>query len=134
MSRYLSDVGVDTVIGKKIDRALWTGRDIVLCLSDGTVSTLTPDGSCCSECTIADVDGSDALKGGTLLRVEDLELVKGGNLDDYEAVDVWGHRFVTDKGICTIGMRLEHNGYYSGQLYVQQTLEAPDAPELEDFS
>ena len=133
MSRYLSDLGFEVIIGKTIARALWTGLDIVLCLSDGTTNTLTPDGDCCSRCFINDVDGAEALKGGTLIRVEDLELVKGDQNED-DVIDRWGHRLITDKGICTIGMRLEHNGYYGGTLYVQQTLTPPDAPELEDFS
>lgn len=31
---------------------------------------------------------------------------------------VWGHRILTSKGICTIEMRVDHNGYYSGWLNV----------------
>jgi hypothetical protein len=135
VSRYLHDLGFEVLLGKKIVRALFTGTNIVLSLADGTHKTLTPDGDCCSECFINDVDGADALKGGTLLRVEDLEMTTDPPSEEAcGVVDRWGHRFITDKGTCTIGMRLEHNGYYGGSLYVQKTLEAPDAPELVDFT
>jgi hypothetical protein len=97
------------------------------------VTRLMPDGDCCSHCFIQHVSGADALQDATIVSVETLE-TRSENDPNGDVMDSWGHRLTTDKGTCTIEMRLEHNGYYSGQLVLSTFLnETSDAPLLEDF-
>lgn len=79
---------------------------------------LVPYGDCCSSCFIEDVDNIDALQDAKVTGVEELEINSRRNAE-FEVTDTWGYRLHTDKGICTIGMRLEHNGYYGGRLLVK---------------
>jgi hypothetical protein len=95
---------------------------------------LMPECDCCSHCYIQHVSGADTLQNATIASVETLE-TRTENDPDGDVLDVWGHRITTNKGTCTIEMRLVHNGYYSGQFVLSAFLnETSDAPLLEDFS
>jgi hypothetical protein len=95
---------------------------------DGTVRFihLQPEGDCCANCYIENLDGADVLVG-IVREVQDLQLppVSGENVIIDEVSDVWGHRIITDKGICTIEMRVDHNGYYGGSLSCDMLDEKP---------
>lgn len=107
--------------------------DLYLEQADGTFISLRPEGECCASCYIQDLDGSEALQDATILEVEDLS---GGSVEDrdsYQVSDTWGHRIHTTKGICTIGMRVDHNGYYGGRLYVGNGTLPQNCKKLTDF-
>jgi len=81
---------------------------------------LTPYGDCCANCFIQHLSGSDALAPGAVVAsVEDIESRSVKN-EDCDVIDEWGHRVTTDKGVCSIEMRVEHNGYYGGSLDIER--------------
>lgn len=116
-----------------IKAAYTDGETIYLVQSDDSTISLTPEGDCCAHCYVNDIDNSDALQGATVLEVEDLA---GDRVDNSEYGDVtesWGHRIHTTKGICTIGMRVEHNGYYGGSLTIGDRDLPPNHLILKDI-
>jgi hypothetical protein len=132
------DLNMDYLAGKVVTDARYDGENIYLNLAnEGGCITLIPYGDCCANCYILNVDGSEALFGATIEAVQDLECFltpeEEENLSDYTCIDAWGHRILTNKGICTIEMRVSHNGYYGGSLTVSQGSEVSSAKLLTDF-
>ena len=125
------------LVGMKVKKAMMQGGDILLETPEGTIR-LFPEGDCCASCYITDIDGSEALKNSTIKEVEDLvRPALPDNEKTDEVSDVWGHRIHTTKGIVTIGMRVDHNGYYGGSLYVSKEkgeLRMDTVKDLEDFA
>lgn len=117
----------------KVSNALTRRGDIYL-ETDKGVFILSPYGDCCAHCYVEAVEGTEALQGATILRVEDLQVPQPPQSNDcYDILEAWGHRIVTDKGICTIEMRVSHNGYYGGWMEVDRIDSIPkDAKPLED--
>jgi hypothetical protein len=109
--------------------------ELFLSLSGGEAIKLVPYGDCCSHCYIQHVSGADALQGGTVARVEDIasDPTDAERAAASEVVDGFGHRITTNHGVCTIDMRLEHNGYYGGSLDVMMSDGTDGHPQLEDF-
>lgn len=128
---------VDDLVGLEIKKAYSYNGDIVLVTDKGVIQ-LSPEGDCCANCYITDIDGSECLLGN-VKEVESLTLpdLSPEEFSD-ECSDVWGHRIHTDKGICTIGMRVDHNGYYGGTLTARKGNELEsyvnDLKPLEDFA
>lgn len=121
--------------GAKINKVFYNDGIIYLDTDKGGFG-LEPYGDCCAHCYITDVDGSETLEGGTILEIQDLErpsILKEDAFYYSEVSEVWGHRIVTDKGICTVGMRVDHNGYYGGCLNVTKGC-IENGPKLTDFS
>lgn len=65
------------------------------------------------------VQSSEHLVNASVLAVEDLELEDVPESTEDHVIEVWGHRIITNIGICTISMRVEHTGYYGGRLTVK---------------
>lgn len=125
----MSHMDLEYLVGKHVVRALVSEGDVYLDCADGAIR-LRPEGDCAS-CFIAGVTLADALTDATVMSIEDLEFSSSG---DDTVVDVFGHRIHTTRGTCTVDMRTEHNGYYSGRLYVDADVSIPtDAKPLEDF-
>src|ERR1700722_16090914 len=119
--------GLNYLVNRKIADARWDGANLFLNRADGAGAfQLEPFGSCCAQCFICHIDGSEVLTNAHILEVEDLSLPLADNdvNNDYTVTEVWGHRIKTDRGICTIEMRVIHNGYYGGSLDVYR-LEEP---------
>ena len=110
---------MERLLGEHIVCARERKGVIELGLSGSRPVRLVPYGDCCSSCFIEDVDNIDALQDAKVTGVEELEVNSTGSRGAGEVTDTWGYRLHTDKGICTIGMRLEHNGYYGGRLLVK---------------
>lgn len=127
---YLRDL-----VGLKINKAYRTPEGFVLDTSMGTLVAY-PEGDCCSQCSITDMCFTEALEGAIIKEIEDMSLPAPAAQSGDDVVDVWGHRIHTDKGICTIGMRLDHNGYYGGSLHFskQNNMDLSTLAKLEDFS
>lgn len=127
----------DDLVGKHIKDARHNGESIYLNLVDGSCVSLTPYGDCCANCYIQNVDGSEALVDATVKQVEDLECQlsdeEEAEQSEYTVIDAWGHRIITDKGICNIEMRVSHNGYYGGSLDSSVGDCWSEAKKLKDF-
>jgi hypothetical protein len=103
-------------------------RVLVAMMRDGSLYFATergiyrasPEGDCCANCYVQHVSGTDALAPGAIIAaVEDIVLPPVAEEERTDEVSfVWGHRITTDKGICSIEMRVDHNGYYGGNLSV----------------
>lgn len=112
---------MNKLIGKTVIRATYDGDSIYLdCGADG-IYKLEPEGDCCASCYIEHVAGSNAFPG-TILNV--LSVGSSTEAEDYDngegVSSSWGHLFVTDKGHCTVEMRVTHNGYYGGWCNVRK--------------
>lgn len=99
-------------------------------------------GDCCAHCYLAAVSGMGNLIGETILEIENAEWVSNNN-KEMEVVEKMGTKIKTSKGYVTFESRVEHNGYYGGEITVSK--KAPidqyscycnspiDLVELKDF-
>lgn len=72
---------------------------------------------CCSYTWVESLDNVDALIGGTVAAVEDIDMPElGYDHEEYDVLAFYGCRITTDKGHCTIDYRNDSNGYYGGSL------------------
>jgi hypothetical protein len=128
-------MGLEKMIGAEIRGVAYKG-DVLYISTNCGVFVCTPEGDCCASCYIQHISGTDALAvGAVIASVEDITLPDVPDQDSYSVSDVWGHRIKTDKGYCSIEMRVDHNGYYGGWLSVSEEevgTEIPDAT-LDDF-
>ncbi len=125
-------MNLSDLAGKRVWNAFKSNDDIYLETDKGAFR-LYPEGDCCANCFVVSVDNADALRAAEILRVEDLDT--SSEEVDWMTTDTFGHRIVTDRGICTIDMRTEHNGYYSGCLNVVAVDCVPNgANPLHDFT
>jgi hypothetical protein len=75
------------------------------------------DADCCSSTWVEDIESPSHVLGGIVTAVEDLELDQDPVEDDeYEHLQFYGTKIVTDKGSFVIDYRNESNGYYGGSL------------------
>jgi hypothetical protein len=126
---YMNDL-----VGKSVRDARFDGDSIFLNMDGGGCISLTPYGDCCANCYIQNVSGSEALVDAVITGVEDLVCeASQEEIDNADTIDAWGHRIVTDKGICTIEMRVSHNGYYGGSLDPSHSDVESQDKVLEDF-
>lgn len=110
-------MGLQDLVGATMRYAI-KQEDNLFLLTDRGVYKAEPEGDCCANCYIQHISGTDALARGAVVRsVEDIELppIPDSEKQD-DGDDVWGHRITTTKGICSIEMRVTHNGYYGGTL------------------
>ncbi len=130
------DLSMDKIAGRYIADARFNkgNGSIYLNLANGSALQLAPEGDCCANCYIQHVSGADALRQATVASVEDIESEPTAEeLEGEEALDGWGHRITTNRGVRSIEMRTSHNGYYSGWLNVFAEGDWSDAAVLEDF-
>jgi hypothetical protein len=84
-----------------------------------------PDGEmgCDAECYIEDIDSPESLIDCEIIEIEP------AYKESYElcgnTVEPWAIKIRTNKGYCTIDMRLEHNGYYYGVLRIEKLEDIP---------
>lgn len=110
---------LNDLVGITIIEPLFDGEDIYL-KTKTAIYHLYPSSYCCENCFIKHVNFSEALYNATVINIEDLESKDISEKEDIECIEEWGHRIITDKGICTIEMRVEHNGYYGGSLEIDK--------------
>jgi hypothetical protein len=120
--------------GTRINEVLFHEGDLWFSTPDGFIKA-EPEGDCCASCYVQHIDGADALQGATVAEVESIELPPVPDSEQCDVSDVWGHKIRTDKGHCTIEMRVDHNGYYGGELVFYAVDHAPPeaAKRLDDF-
>lgn len=128
MTTFADLIGINIVAAKQ------KHGDLFFVLDTGEVISFVPYGDCCASCYVQHVSGADALKNATLNRVDDLELPEVPPEEANDVSDVWGHSLITSRGYCTIEMRVDHNGYYGGELTISRDAVLPkDAVDLDDF-
>ena len=101
------------MIGKRITAWAVKGDTVEATLDDRCV-TLEGEGECCASCWIEHADGIDPI-GATIS-----EITVGGwkvlSDEDMEVSEQGFYVIRTDKGDITLDLRLNHNGYYGGEL------------------
>ncbi len=124
---------VDELVGLHVLEARYDGSIIDLNLTESFLR-LIPVGDCCANCYIQHVSGAYALQNATIRSVETIESTPTDEeIAAADCLDAWGHRITTDKGVCSIEMRTDHNGYYGGMLQPSAAIEASTKPLLDDF-
>lgn len=101
----------------------------------GGYARLVPEGDCCARAYIQHVTNAWTLQGALVTSVESsVSAIVEGSPDKGDVTDGWCVTVDTDRGTCTIEMRVEHNGYYSGTLTYEDSVE-PSGGELlvDDF-
>jgi hypothetical protein len=96
-------------------------ESITFHLGNGETAKANCYADCCSETWIESLDNEDALIGGTVRKVEDIEMPHLGDVPtphhEYaDCIAYYGLRIETDKGVCVIDYRNDSNGYYGGSL------------------
>lgn len=119
-SYRMKDLGIEALVGRKVlSAAINDENDLVILETDGGKLFLTWEGGCCSKCYLAHVSGVEFLIGHTIIEAENAEWQKPAGADDLErVVESMGTKIKTDKGYVNFDSRLEHNGYYSGEILV----------------
>lgn len=130
----MKNMSMQDLSGVFVKEARYDGEAIYLNLRDGGSIALIPEGDCCAHCYILNVSGSEVLLDAEIKSVEDLTLEPTEQeVNDHECIEAWGHRILTNKGICTIEMRVSHNGYYGGWLHPHASEKDNSDKLLEDF-
>lgn len=116
--RSLCSEEMNILVGRKVfDVKINEQKDYVYILTDKGPLHLTWVGDCCAHCFIAHIDGSEFLKNSKIIEIETAEWIRE-ETDDFEVKDSMGTKIKTDKGYITIETRLEHNGYYGGEILI----------------
>jgi hypothetical protein len=75
------------------------------------------DGDCCSVSWIENVEGVEQIIGKTILSIENVNMNKEPvESEEYEYLQFYGCKVVSDSGYMLIDYRNSSNGYYSGYL------------------
>lgn len=119
--RYaMKDLGLEALVGRKVtSAAINAEKDFVVLETTTGKLYLTWTGDCCARCFLANVAGADALVDATIKSAENAEwkTLKDDEAAD-DVVETMGTTIKTDKGTVTFESRLEHNGYYGGEIQV----------------
>jgi hypothetical protein len=121
----MTDVGLGALVGRKVLAAsINAEKDLVALDTDKGKLFLSWVGDCCAHCYLAHMSGADALVGATITSAENAEWkTVSGERYDGEMTEAMGTNLRTDKGHITFESRVEHNGYYGGEIRVSE-----DAP------
>jgi hypothetical protein len=103
---------------------------ITIILQDGKTVSIHAHGDCCSRSFIESIDDESVFNDATITQIE---IVSGETKEhEYWNVHKWTfYKITTTKGMATISMRNESNGYYDGYLSVSPDQYEWDA-RLED--
>lgn len=118
----MTDLGMTALVGQTVTAA-WINEErdlVVLDTTSGRRLYLTWVGDCCAHCFLANVSGADALIGAEVVEVESAEWVVERE-GEFDVVESMGTKIRTTRGYVTFESRLEHNGYYGGEIMVSDT-------------
>lgn len=143
----MEQFNLDKLVGLKIISAeINKGNDFIKLHTNEGLLFMNFTGECCAVCFIAHINGSEFLKGSAILSVEQTEWKTIKN-DEEESITIetMGATIKTSKGTVSIETRVEHNGFYSGNVNISKdyatdlyrpTIEEDELGEfrpLEDF-
>ncbi len=116
----MKDLGISSLVGRTVLKAsINDDKDLVVLETDKGKLYLTWEGDCCAKCFLANASGIDSLEGATILEAENAEWKKlKDDEDNFEVVESMGTKLKTTKGHVTLESRVEHNGYYGGEIHV----------------
>lgn len=124
------------LVGKRV-KALYIDEceSTLAFATDAGIVSYETYGDCCSQTWFADIVGVNALIGGVVSSVEDMDL-GGYNVDDgrcrQEYDSVYGYKIITDKGYVDIVFRNSSNGYYGGSC--DYTHRLPDLANMKPIT
>lgn len=139
-------MNLNELVGKRINKILINEtKDILIFYTYNELYYMTFVGDCCAHCFMAHVSGYQ--RYFTILDAESSEWGETSSKSDRESCEVkeqMGVKIKTDKGYLDIDTRVEHNGYYGGevklstncpldQYSVPWCLENEKFKELQDF-
>lgn len=107
------------MIGKKIvDMKIAADKVAILFVTaDGENLVAKVDADCCSHTWVESIEMPALGLPFTIIAVEDLDMGKEPLSDDnYDCLQFYGAKIVTDKGDLIIDYRNESNGYYGGEI------------------
>jgi hypothetical protein len=132
----------ETLVGRKIITVSKNQEANRLCFeTDAGSFVFYADGDCCSESWFNHLEGLDALIGGTVRAVEEIDMgdlleADAGHSGRQSLDSLYGFKIQTDKGTAQIEMRNASNGYYGGSVVEDERLDAGDGLAVqvrEDF-
>lgn len=110
---------MENLVGRKVLSAkINKEKNLIVLETDKHSLYLTWEGDCCADCYLAHVSGSDALIGATIIEANNTSWRVIKEQHECEVTESMGTRIKTDKGYVTFETRLEHNGYYSGNILI----------------
>lgn len=107
------------LIGKKIvEMKIAADKEAMLFVAEsGERLVVAVDADCCSSTWIEGVEMPALGLPFTVLAVDDLDMGKDALSDDeFECLQFYGAKIITDKGDMIIDYRNESNGYYGGSI------------------
>ncbi len=133
-SYNMKDLGIEALIGRKVLSASINAKnDLVVLDTDKGNLYLTWEGDCCAKCFLANINGSENLIDAKILKVENKEW-DATQVDEFEVIESMGTTIKTDKGFVDLETRLEHNGYYGGEILVSddEPMDTYHSPRYEN--
>lgn len=97
----------------------FTEKDITFILRDGDVLVYNAVGDCCSSSFIEDIDDLQVLQNCKFLEVSSVS-GETKEIEDCEVSKWTFYKFKTTKGYATLSFRNDSNGYYNGNLELQE--------------
>jgi hypothetical protein len=83
-------------------------------------------GDCCSETWFSEILNLDFLVGHTVSEVKELDMPDYTDNNSRQQEDkYYGYRITTEAGHCTIAFRNSSNGYYGGEIEIEDINRAP---------
>lgn len=116
------ELEMKSLVGRRvISASINEDKDIVQLETDKGLLYLSWSGDCCAHCFLAHVNNSKALIGAIIIEAKNTEWFGGGHNENYDDItETMGTSIATTKGMVTFETRVEHNGYYSGQIAISE--------------
>lgn len=114
------ELEINDLVGRTVKSVKIIAQDIVILETDKGNLYLSWSADCCAQCYLQHVSGSEALVGHTILEAYNSEWTIVSGIEEYgdNLIESMGTSIKTTGGYVTFESRLDHNGYYSGHIKV----------------
>lgn len=111
---------IEDLIGKHVISAeINIAKDLVILNTTTGKLFLSWEGDCCAHCFLQHIEGSSLLMDAIILKAYNLEWRDiSSDEAQCEVIESMGISIITTKGHINFETRLEHNGYYSGDILI----------------